>query len=122
MKHLNGKKQDPTLSNQEIANTIIRIAKDLNVFVRAANRRNMIVDTSMGQMTGVFHVAVSNFVPALSASTTDQEWQDDIEKRAEALINAGFREVDKSKLKQVTDGDTTTIQEAISENGEATKE
>lgn len=91
------------MTNQQIADSIVLIVKDLNVFVRAANLRNLLVDSNFGNLSGNMVVAISDYIPAIAQSAVEGEAFDEIQKRASALIGEEFKEVDHSALEKITD-------------------
>lgn len=100
------------MDNKQIAETIVTIAKDLNVFVRAAGLRNLVVDSNLGPLMGNLVVSVSDYVPAIATSAMEGEAFDEIQKRASFLVNESFNAVDHSKLETLDD---ETAKESIKE-------
>lgn len=82
------------MTNKELAENIVAITKDFNVLVRAANLRNLVVDSSLGNLGGNLVVSVSDFVPAIAMSAVEGEAFDEIQKRAQALNDENFKPVE----------------------------
>ena len=116
-----------TVSDKDLATAIIETVKQLNVFVRAANLRNLSVDSSLGGLSGDMSVAVTPYVDSIASFSVDSQQKfNSIDANARAL-NGEFDKVDLSKLTSINDGDTmpTDVADAgknqltlVSEEGE----
>jgi hypothetical protein len=100
------------MNKQELADTIVAIVKDLNVFVRAANLNNLLVDSNLGQLTGMMQVAILEYQPAIATSASEQIDLDEIDQRAKQIISS-FNPVDAESLEKLEDGTRMTIKDAI---------